>query len=587
MLSDVKRAYFLQELSYTDNMTLSKRNVWLMVGLIVVSLTGLVALQASLLKSAMDSKESAFRRNVLAAMGAVAQTLEEQEAMHIAREMVMRGHKDGDSLSMSVLAIDAECELPLIESFNTRSDSGGPMVRVIEQGLEYTLPTPPRILQARTSAAGLDTVIVATIFDSSGRVVGVDSTITSGDFWMLHFRADSAMHHVTVETEKPDSLTPGADSGRVDLVKRVVSSLVIGELRPIAERLDRTRVDSLLSVNLLDAGVDLEYAFAVTGGADDSLSLAETDRLSEDLKGSDLKVQLFPNDIFSDRADLALFFPERVTYLWFQMGPLLGATSLFVAIIIFCFVYSIRTITAQRRNARLMVEFVNNMTHEFKTPISTVALACEAILRPDMIKNETRVAEFSRMIQSENKRMRGQTEKILQMAALEEKDYELSLAEVDTHEVIKVAVETVALQVRSRHGEISCELNAVNPEITADRVHLEAIIHNLLDNANKYSPEEPSITVRTRNGAQGLLIEIEDKGVGLREEDQRRVFEKYFRVSSGDRHDVKGFGLGLSYVDLMMKAHGGRVGLESTFGKGTLIKLVFPVTPGGSGGGRT
>jgi len=570
-------------------MTLSKRNVWLIVGLIVISLTGLVVLQASLLKSAMDSKESAFRRNALAAMGAVAQALEEQEAIHVAREIAFREHADGDSLRMSVLAIDAECEVPLVEKYMVRNDSSVPRVRVVEQGLEYTFPSPRSFLRARDSAGSHDTVIVATIYDSTGRVVDVDSAVATGETWMFRFQTDSVMEYISIDAGHkgiPPPLTI-ADSGRVDLVRRVVGSLVVGELRPIAERLKREQLDSLLSIYLLDAGIDLEYAFAVVSGTEDTLALTQSPGFSEELKKSDLKVQLFPNDVFAERADLALFFPERVTYLWFEMGPLLGATSLFVAIIIFCFVYSIRTITAQRRNARLMVEFVNNMTHEFKTPISTVALACEAILRPDIIDDRTKVSEFSRMIQSENKRMRKQTEKILQMAALEEKDYELSLTEVDTHEVIKAAVETVALSVKARQGEISCELGAGNPVITADKVHLEAIIHSLLDNANKYSSEKPSITLRTRNAAQGLIIEIEDKGIGLRDEDRKRVFEKYFRVSSGDRHDVNGFGLGLSYVDLMMKAHGGRVGLESNFGHGTLVRLVFPVGPIGGRGAES
>ncbi|MCP4684120.1 MAG: hypothetical protein GY867_01615, partial [bacterium] len=353
-------------------MTLSKRNVWLIVGLIVVSLTGLVMLQASLLNSAMDSKESAFRRNALAAMGAVVQALEEQEAVHVAREIAHRERKDGDSLRMSVLAIDAECELPLIEKFMARPDSNAPMIRVVEEGLEYTLP-PPGFHRAHDSVGKHDTVIVVTVYDSTGQVVAVDSSSPPAGPWMLHLQADSNMQYVSVGAGMGDSTSPAvtADSGRVELVKRVVSSLVIGELRPIVERLETDQLDSLLSLYLLDAGIDLEYAFAVVGGAEDTLALVEPAGFSEELRKSDLTVQLFPNDIFSDRANLVLFFPERISHLWFEMGPLLGATSLFVAIIIFCFVYSIRTITAQRRNARLMVDFVNNMTHEFKTPIST------------------------------------------------------------------------------------------------------------------------------------------------------------------------------------------------------------------------
>lgn len=585
MLRDVKGAYFLRELSYNDTMTLSKRRVWLIVGLIVISLTGLVALQASLLNSAMDSKESAFRRNVLAAMGLVVQALEEQEAARVARELSRQVDKKRQSPEVAVVAVGTEHDLPGAGQLFPGSDRDDPLVRVKDYEMEYTLTSPQRVLIHLQDSTGLDTVMMDSVCDSGRHTIKLDSSLMACGTYLLHLETDSAMDYVSVGTAEPGLLPGVDDSGRFELVRKVVSNLVIGELRPIAERLESDGLDSLLSHYLTDAGVDLEYAFGVVSRADDSLALSEPTGYALELEGSDLKVQLFPNDVFADRADLAVFFPGRDSYLWFQMGPLLGATLLFVAIIIFCFIYSIRTITVQRRNARLMIDFVNNMTHEFKTPISTIALACEAILRPDVINSRERVGEFSRMIQSENKRMRNQTEKILQMAVLEEKDYELTRSEVNVHDVIKGVAETIALQVESRQGSITCELEAASPIITADRVHLEAIIHNLLDNANKYSPEKPSITVRTRNAAQGLIIEVEDRGVGLREEDQKRVFEKYFRVPSGDRHDVKGFGLGLSYVDLMMKAHGGRIALESSLGKGTLVRLIFPVGLGDRKGG--
>lgn len=563
-------------------MTLSVRKVWLIVGLIVVAVTGLVVLQVLLLSNAMDSKESAFRRNALAAMGSVVQALEEQEALATARELARRPGHDEDSVHFSVMAYSTDSDLPAIDGNPVWCDTSAPRVKIVDQTLEYDLPSSQRvILFAMDSSGQRDSVIIDSVYDSGKHILPLDSTVCRSGTWVMRLQTDSTMENISISPGPKDAgLPPGInDSGRVSLVRRVVSNLFIGEMRPIPERLESDQVDSLLSHYMTDAGIDLDFAYAVITQAEDSVALAEPPELAPHVANSDLRVQLFPNDIFSDRADLAVFFPGRTSYLWFQIGPMLGATALFVAIIIFCFVYSIRTITAQRRNARLMVDFVNNMTHEFKTPISTVALACEAILRPDVIEDRKKVSEFSRMIQSENKRMRKQAEKILQMATLEDKDYELALSEVDVHEVIQNAVDTIDLQVKSRQGTITCRLDAVNPVITADRVHLEAMIQNLLDNANKYSPESPDISVRTRNGAQGLLIEIEDRGVGLKEEDRKRVFEKYFRVSSGDRHDVKGFGLGLSYVELMMDAHGGRVTLKSTYGRGTTVRLIFPAGP--------
>jgi two-component system phosphate regulon sensor histidine kinase PhoR len=173
--------------------------------------------------------------------------------------------------------------------------------------------------------------------------------------------------------------------------------------------------------------------------------------------------------------------------------------------------------------------------------------------------------------------MRNQVEKILEMAALEEGDYELNIAAVDAHKIIADAVQNIALQVEKRGGKIDCRLEAAEHLIEADEVHLTNIIHNLLDNANKYSPEAPRITITTANVNENLHIRIADNGIGLRPEDQKRVFEKYYRVPTGNVHDVKGFGLGLSYVRLMVEAHGGTITVRSEYQKGSEFEILLPL----------
>ena len=265
--------------------------------------------------------------------------------------------------------------------------------------------------------------------------------------------------------------------------------------------------------------------------------------------------------------------------MWRQIGPMLGATALFMLVVTGVFAYSVKTMVAQRRAGRQMVDFVNNMTHEFKTPISTVALACEAILRKDVIGEPDKVRRFSNMIVDENRRMRHQVEKILQMAALEETQGRLAFATVDVHEVIRNAVESISLQVERRRGSMSCDLKSTRHLIEADEVHLTGVIYNLLDNANKYSPDCPCIRVITEDVEDGVLITVADNGIGLKPEDRKRIFDKYYRVSHGNVHDVKGFGLGLSYVALMVRAHGGHIRVESEPGKGTRMILWFPASP--------
>jgi two-component system phosphate regulon sensor histidine kinase PhoR len=285
---------------------------------------------------------------------------------------------------------------------------------------------------------------------------------------------------------------------------------------------------------------------------------------------------LFQHDILAAGVDLRVFFPGRRVFLLQQMGPLLVPTVILMAILVGCFVYTIRTILAQRRFSGLVVDFINNMTHEFKTPISTVQLAADAIKRPDVVTDPEKVLRFNRMIQDETQRMRNQTDKILQMAVLEQGDYELKISDVDVHEVIGKAVGALTLRVENRRGRVSCDLKATQFILKADAVHFAGVIENLLDNANKYSPHEPVIEVATENVDGGLRISISDNGIGIRPEHQKMVFDKYFRVPSGNIHDVKGFGLGLSYVRLIVIAHGGSVTLTSASGVGTRIDLLFP-----------
>ncbi|HEY6952139.1 MAG TPA: HAMP domain-containing sensor histidine kinase, partial [Bacteroidota bacterium] len=249
-----------------------------------------------------------------------------------------------------------------------------------------------------------------------------------------------------------------------------------------------------------------------------------------------------------------------------------------VAIIIFCFVYIVRTILRQKEFAGRLSDFINNMTHEFKTPISTISLASEAIARPENSRSQPKVKRYNGMIADENNRMKKQVEKILQMSALEEGDYELNLVPVDVHKVITKAVESISLQMTARKGSITTTLGASRSTIHADAVHLENIIHNVLDNAVKYTRDTPKIVVSTASGTDRLIIRVQDNGIGIADEHLEKVFEKYYRVPTGNLHDVKGFGLGLSYVKLVTEAHHGTITIQSLPGAGTTVELRFPLS---------
>jgi two-component system phosphate regulon sensor histidine kinase PhoR len=236
----------------------------------------------------------------------------------------------------------------------------------------------------------------------------------------------------------------------------------------------------------------------------------------------------------------------------------------------------VRVIFQQKRFAGTVIDFINNMTHEFKTPISTIALASEAIAKPEVLKSRPKIRKYNSLIADENNRMKHQVDTILQMAVLERGEFELKISDVDMHSVIRTAAANITLQVEQRNGTVRMELRASDAIVRGDAVHLANVIHNLLDNAVKYSPAVPAIVIETVNAEHQLLVCVRDNGIGIAKEQISRVFDKYFRVPAGNTHDVKGFGLGLSYVKLIAEAHHGAVNIESTAGAGTTVELKIP-----------
>jgi signal transduction histidine kinase len=217
------------------------------------------------------------------------------------------------------------------------------------------------------------------------------------------------------------------------------------------------------------------------------------------------------------------------------------------------------------------------MTHEFKTPIATISLAVDSMKDSRVSSDREKLDYFTRIIREENRRMNSQVEHVLQMAQIEKGELQLRVEEINIHEIILHAVEQIKIQVESRQGKINCELRATLPVINGDALHLSNVIFNLLDNANKYSPEIPDITISTSDVDNGILIKVKDHGVGMTHEMQKKIFEKFYRVPTGNVHDVKGFGLGLSYVKAIVEQHSGWIHVESELGKGSTFEIFIPM----------
>ncbi len=269
-------------------------------------------------------------------------------------------------------------------------------------------------------------------------------------------------------------------------------------------------------------------------------------------------------------------FPTKSTYLASQMDIWIFSSAILLVVFIF-FGYTLFVILKQKRLSEVQRDFINNMTHEFKTPISTIAVSADLVSNPKVLHQPDTVLKYAQIIKGQNQRLKNQIDKVLQMALMDKGKPKLSKEMVNLHEIIQEAVQNFNLKTQAE-PQIKCELQATRPTIEADRVHLTNIIYNLLDNATKYVEGEPKILIRTKEQGRQIVFSIQDNGIGIPKEHQRKIFDKFFRVPTGNIHNVKGFGLGLNYVRLMVKKHHWKIRLESEVQKGSTFSIHIPIS---------
>lgn len=344
---------------------------------------------------------------------------------------------------------------------------------------------------------------------------------------------------------------------------------------PILERLKKNVIDSVLKLALLQRGIKAKYQFGVFDYDGNGIIIDSTSN-NDKVMDSDFYIQLFPKDVMAPPHFLTIYFPHKKGYLLTTMWMMLSTSVLLLIIIVWAFTYTIQTIFKQKKLSEVKNDFISNMTHELKTPISTISLACEALSDKDMSSNEGIRANYVGMINQENKRLGLLVESVLKSATWDKGDLKLKKEEFDLHAIINEVSANILIQVESRSGTIIKKLNAPQSLIEADKVHLTNLIYNLLDNANKYSPSVPEITISTENLKEGILLIVSDKGQGIKRENLNKIFEKFYRVPTGNVHNVKGFGLGLNYVQAIVNRHGGEITASSIYGKGTTFKIFIP-----------
>lgn len=360
-----------------------------------------------------------------------------------------------------------------------------------------------------------------------------------------------------------------------EVIKQLNNEVMQTATHPTAS-FNYQELDSLIVEELLMVGVEMHPIVGLYDGSQGSFLYSSDPKREALLESSPYRYSFQPIGVISsNQFFLILAFPHS---LWANVDSSLYLyMSLFLVFIIaIMFILTMRTIANQRRLDQMKNEFINNMTHEIKTPISTISLACEMLQDHSVSQDEASRSNFVSIIADENQRMRSLVETILQSAKMANPNFSLNLTEVDMHNLVDNVVQSFRLTLANRNGRIETHLEACPSTLVADELHLTNMIYNLVDNGIKYSTSTPHIIISTRRVDDQIVISVQDHGIGIAKADQKHVFDKFYRVSTGNVHNVKGFGIGLSYVAQVVKLHHGAIALESEPGQGTTFTVSLP-----------
>ncbi|MDE6454251.1 MAG: HAMP domain-containing histidine kinase [Muribaculaceae bacterium] len=508
---------------------MKKQTIWILTILMAIAFVGLLCIQIFYMKNIVRIRYEQFSQGVRQSLVAVAQRLEQDEARHFLEE-------DVNSI---------------------RSSS------IFAQYLGENVPNLSGVKYSFTTSTGLEADLTI-----KGGVQEISKLQVGTQLGTDHYSRLQNNYHDRYLYQK----------GMIDdVILNIVSS---ASSRPIAERADSAVVARYLRQELDTLGLTVPFEFAVANYAGTVLYKSRNFRAVAADRDNMFVQALFPNDNTGRLNYLKVYFPTKKDYIFSSIKFMVPAFA-FTFILLIIFVFTIIVAFRQKKLTEMKNDFINNMTHEFKTPISSISLAAQMLNDPSVRKSPAMMQQISNVINDETKRLRFQVEKVLLMSMFDRQKVSLKLKEIDANSAIDNIVNTFKLKVEKYGGRIHARLDADDAIVNVDEMHFTNVIFNLLDNAVKYRrDEEPlELTVSTRNiGDNRLEITVADNGIGIRRDDLRKIFDKFYRVSTGNRHDVKGFGLGLAYVRKMVGDLGGEITAESEFGAGTTFKIILPLT---------
>lgn len=496
---------------------------WLII-LMTLSLTGITAIQAYWVFNAYSIKEEKFDQEVGEALSGVSKRLEAIEAVNFLN----------DSPNLEPF-FNSNNILNSYESFDSAEK-----IQAAEQGLLFSMK------------------------------INRDTSFL--------FKMDSNGLRVKAEIDLKDEIPLMVEKveNRMVNLSKVYEKLMRHEARKsgrIEHRLMKKDLDSLIQFELETKGISIPFEYAVMENNELAIKSEEWSPEKDQHKAS-----LFPGDFFGNRL-LMVSFPRKANYLLGTMWFTLMNSLLFTIAMIFTFSKTLSYSMRQKRISDIKTDFINNMTHEFKTPIATINLAIDAMGNEKVINNPEKIRHYSNLIKQENHRMNMQVESVLRMALMDKKELDLNYEKVPISEILEDCANHIKLQLEARGGSLEKSFDTKGLELMVDKNHLANTIINILDNSMKYSIGAPEIKILSEITQNDFILIISDKGIGMTKEEQKKIFDRFFRVTSGNIHNIKGHGLGLSYVRGIIEAHGGKIEVESEKNKGSRFYIYLPLNP--------
>jgi two-component system, OmpR family, phosphate regulon sensor histidine kinase PhoR len=505
------------------------------------ALVGLIVLQAQWLKSAYRVKEDHFSQQVTQALSEICKKAE-------ARETVVEISNEIFSLTNNVR------DIPGLYRY-------------------YNPNTFDRDTAKNGVAVSRESVVIN---NKNNQHSNTKITVVSGD---------SIIFNKIISRCKPDNFCKTISQN--DISKELVNKMnnktlfvekIINKLldynEDVSKRIEKESLMAIIESELKNQNINLAYEFAVK----DKIGRIVYASTSYKNNANDVyKTQLFPNDFFSAPNYLIIFFPKKDNFIVKSLGYMGVSSILLTLIVIFSYMLTLVIILKQKKLSEMKNDFVNNMTHELKTPISTISLASQLLKDGSISENQKNLSSIALIIEEESKRLGVQVEKVLQFAIFEKGNFKFRLVNIHVEELISNVFNSFEIQVKKRGGKFTTNLKSTVSEIEGDELHLSNVLLNLLENALKYCENEPEIIISTQDTKGGITFSVKDNGIGISHEDQKKIFEKFYRVHTGNVHNVKGFGLGLSYVKAIVEAHNGAIRVNSELGKGSEFFVYLPL----------